>query len=117
MSASVLFARVVEPLLADDSELQAEVATWLAERRDRSAEHDLTVAEYAARHKRHPGTIRRWCREGRITGAYVDADEWRIPPDATPMPLSALEIPGRVRHQRRRVQTAGVEAMLRRARA
>ena len=43
----------------------------------------LTVDEAAGQFKRSPSTIRAWCREGRLRGAYLLRNrEWRIPPAA-----------------------------------
>jgi len=38
----------------------------------------------AARHKppKPAATLRRWCREGKISGAVREGREWRVPEDA-----------------------------------
>lgn len=42
---------------------------------------DLTVAQVAQRFDRQPATVRWWCEEGWLPGAYrFRGREWRIPP-------------------------------------
>lgn len=44
---------------------------------------DLTVAEVARRFGRAPATVRGWCEEGRLPGAYrFRGKEWRVPQSA-----------------------------------
>lgn len=42
----------------------------------------LDVPKAARRLGKHPKTIERWCRDGRIEGARKVGATWRIPPDA-----------------------------------
>jgi hypothetical protein len=49
---------------------------------------DLTVGDVARLFARQPSTIRGWCEQGRLPGAYrLRQREWRIPPAA----LDALQ--------------------------
>lgn len=59
---------------------------WVRERLDGSSDVrlvDLTVSDAAEELGRAPSTIRTWCGEGRLRGAYrLRGREWRIPPSA-----------------------------------
>jgi hypothetical protein len=47
------------------------------------SEADPTAAEFAVMLGRAPSTIRGWCREGKLPGAYRCAGrEWRIPKES-----------------------------------
>lgn len=60
---------------------------WIRERLGGTADDDrisdLTVAEVAAELDRSPSTVRGWCGDGKIDGAYrFRGREWRIPRSA-----------------------------------
>lgn len=42
----------------------------------------MNTTEAAARFNRHPTLVRKWCRQGRIPGAYMLGRDWLIPKDA-----------------------------------
>jgi hypothetical protein len=45
-----------------------------------TVERDLTAAEFGARFGRSASTVRLWCEQGRVRGAYkLRGKEWRIP--------------------------------------
>jgi excisionase family DNA binding protein len=41
--------------------------------------HDLTDIELARRLGKHPRTVQRWCKAGKLPGAYKAGRSWRIP--------------------------------------
>lgn len=42
----------------------------------------FTDREIAAKLRKHPRTIQRWCRRGELPGAYKAGRSWRIPAEA-----------------------------------
>lgn len=48
----------------------------------------LTATEYAEKHDKKPGIVKRMCRNGRINGAVMKGTQWLIPKDA-PYPQDA----------------------------
>jgi hypothetical protein len=71
----------VDPV-ADGMEYVRRDLAERVQRAERAAE-PVTVAEYAARHGVSASAVTKWCRAGRIAGAYRTAGaEWRIPRDA-----------------------------------
>lgn len=51
----------------------------------------ISARSFADKVKKSPTTISKWCREGRIPGAYlIDGITWRIPKDTK---LSDIDIP------------------------
>lgn len=60
---------------------------WIRERLGAAADEDrisdLTVREAADELDRSPSTVRGWCGDGKLEGAYrFRGREWRIPPAA-----------------------------------
>jgi excisionase family DNA binding protein len=74
---AVVPVRWLGELLADDGQGATTAAT-----KDVVA-IDLTVPQLAERFGRGPSTIRTWCENGQLPGAYrLNGREWRIPTSA-----------------------------------
>ena len=46
----------------------------------------ISVNEFAERHNVSERTVRNWCAEGKMDGAFLTGKTWNIPSD-TPLPL------------------------------
>ena len=73
----------LEDLLAELPDEALVPVAWVRGQLGVRAAVGLTVEEAAKQFKRSPSTIRSWCRDGRLPGAYLLRNrEWRIPPAA-----------------------------------
>ncbi len=73
----------LEDLLAELPDEALVPVAWIRGQLGVRAVVGLTVEEAAEQFHRSPSTVRAWCRDGRLPGAYLLRNrEWRIPPAA-----------------------------------
>lgn len=48
----------------------------------------ISVTEFAQRHGLNERTVRNYCRQGKLDGAFITGKTWNIPDDATPSKLA-----------------------------
>ena len=72
-----------EDLLAELPDEALVPVGWVRGQLGVSAAVGMTVDEAAERIGRSPSTVRAWCRDGSLPGAYrLRGREWRVPPAA-----------------------------------
>ena len=76
----------------ENGHLQIEDAEQFRKLLMRKEINYLTVPEFAARHGKQPAIIRRFCSQGRLTGAFQKGSTWLIPEEC---PYPEFEKPGR----------------------
>ena len=115
---SVYFNEIVRPVLERFPETHLEALEWLEMQLPARQPRMLTPAEFAAQRRKHPESVRRFCRQGRIPGANNETGSWLIPEDARVLPARREEPLDMTRRRRTRpTKTSAGDALREMARA